>query len=136
MLRTHLGSERWKNVKNIPKFYLHDVGLSVRMKIGYSRRITIPNIKAGSALEREKWHREFQLAILQSPDANPIENVWSFIKRKLRGKPTLTSKHLVNEIRRKVFATWICYFFSRKLASEMPVYYRRKWRFLINVIAF
>jgi len=36
----------------------------------------------------------------QSPDANPIENVWSPIKRKLRGRQTSTIKRLITEIRR------------------------------------
>lgn len=36
----------------------------------------------------------------QSPDANPIENVWSLIKHKLRGKRILKLKTLVRSIRK------------------------------------
>lgn len=36
----------------------------------------------------------------QSPDANPIENVWAYIKHRLRGKRTYTLKQLSREIRR------------------------------------
>lgn len=35
----------------------------------------------------------------QSPDANPIENVWAYIKQKLRGKRTYTAKQLSRNIR-------------------------------------
>ncbi|EFN81406.1 Transposable element Tcb2 transposase, partial [Harpegnathos saltator] len=35
----------------------------------------------------------------QSPDANPIENVWAYIKQKLRGKRVFTLKQLSREIR-------------------------------------
>lgn len=36
----------------------------------------------------------------QSPDANPIENVWAYIKQKLRGKCAYTLKQLSWQIRR------------------------------------
>lgn len=35
-----------------------------------------------------------------SPDANPIENVWSYIKMKLRGRPVFTEKQLRYQIRK------------------------------------
>lgn len=35
-----------------------------------------------------------------SPDANPIENVWSYIKMQLRGKPVYTEKQLSCQIRK------------------------------------
>ena len=44
-----------------------------------------------------------------SPDANPIENVWSFIKHKLRGKRILKLKTLVRSI--------------RKISRSLPVAY-------------
>ena len=34
----------------------------------------------------------------QSPDANPIENVWVYIKQKLRGKRVYTLKQLARQI--------------------------------------
>lgn len=35
----------------------------------------------------------------QSPDANPIENVWAYLKHKLRGKRVCTLKQLTRQIR-------------------------------------
>jgi len=35
-----------------------------------------------------------------SPDANPIENVWSYIKMQLRGRPVFTEKQLRCQIRK------------------------------------
>ena len=35
-----------------------------------------------------------------SPDANPIENIWSYIKMKLKGKPVYTVKQLTFQIKK------------------------------------
>lgn len=50
------------------------------------------------------WKQENGIITLdwasQSPDANPIENVWAYIKQKIRGKRLFTLKQLSREIRR------------------------------------
>ena len=48
----------------------------------------------------------------QSPDANPIENVWSVLKRKLAGKRVFTLKQLSQKI--------------RKIWQELPTDYAEK----------
>ena len=35
-----------------------------------------------------------------SPDANPIENVWSYMKMKLKGKPVYTVEQLSFQIKK------------------------------------
>lgn len=49
------------------------------------------------------WKQENDVDVLdwpsQSPDANPIENVWALIKFKLRGKKIWTVKQLIRQIR-------------------------------------
>lgn len=49
------------------------------------------------------WKEENQIDVLdwpsQSPDANPIENVWAIMKIKLRGKKLNTIKKLIRQIR-------------------------------------
>jgi len=49
------------------------------------------------------WKQENGVDVLdwpsQSPDANPIENVWALIKFKLRGKKIWTVKQLIRQIR-------------------------------------
>lgn len=54
----------------------------------------------------------------QSPDANPIENVWSYIKHKLQGKKTFTLKQLSTQIRR----IWrsLPREYAENLVSSMP----------------
>lgn len=54
----------------------------------------------------------------QSPDANPIENVWAYIKQKLRGKRTHTLKQLSCEIRRIWRSLPLEY--AVKLVESMP----------------
>jgi len=54
----------------------------------------------------------------QSPDANPIENVWAYIKHKLRSKRTYTSKQLSCEIRRIWRSLPLEY--AIKLVESMP----------------
>jgi len=57
----------------------------------------------------------------QSPDANPIENVWALMKFKLRGKKIWTVKQLFRQIWfMEFFISSLCYKISRKYASEMP----------------
>jgi len=70
-----------------------NAGLSVKIKIkiGYFRRIMSPNIEARSTDFRKREIETLHWPS-QSPDANPIENIWLLIKRKLRGRPTSTSK--------------------------------------------
>jgi hypothetical protein len=49
------------------------------------------------------WKQENDVDVLdwplQSPDANPIENVWALMKFKLRGKKIWTVKQLFRQIR-------------------------------------
>lgn len=51
-----------------------------------------------------EWKKKSDIVTLdwpsQSPDANPIENVWAYIKLKLHGRRTYTLKQLSCEIRR------------------------------------
>ena len=51
-----------------------------------------------------EWKQQSGIVTLdwpsQSPDANPIENVWAYMKHKLREKRTYTLKQLYREIRR------------------------------------
>lgn len=54
----------------------------------------------------------------QSPDANPIENVWAYIKQKLRGRRTYTLKQLSYEIRRIWRSLPLEY--AVKLVESMP----------------
>lgn len=57
-----------------------------------------------------------------------IENVWAYIKQKLRGKRTHTLKQLLrNSSDLEIVATRIRRQISRKHASEMPGNYRRRW---------
>jgi len=39
------------------------------------------------------------------PDANPIENVWSYIKMKLKGKSIYTLKHFIPNLKNVAFFT-------------------------------
>lgn len=51
-----------------------------------------------------QWKEENGIATMdwpsQSPDANPIENVWSLMKAKLRGKKITTTKSLTRALKR------------------------------------
>ena len=55
----------------------------------------------------------------QSPDANPIENVWSVVKRKLAGRRVFTLKQLSRRICRKT---------SREHAQKVPRHYLEQGR--------
>lgn len=50
-----------------------------------------------------EWKQQNGVEVLdwpsQSPDANPIENVWAIVKQKLRGKTIWTAKQLSRQIR-------------------------------------
>lgn len=54
----------------------------------------------------------------QSPDANPIENVWSVIKRKLAGKRVFT----LTQLSRKIREIWrsLPIEYAEKLVESMP----------------
>ena len=54
----------------------------------------------------------------QSPDANPIENVWAFIKHKLAGKRIMTLKQLSRQIRKIWRSLPISY--AENLVGSMP----------------
>uniref|UniRef100_A0A6M2DVS0 Putative transposable element n=1 Tax=Xenopsylla cheopis TaxID=163159 RepID=A0A6M2DVS0_XENCH len=54
----------------------------------------------------------------QSPDANPIENVWAHIKQKLRGRCTYILKKLSYEIRR--ISRFLPLEYAIKLVESMP----------------
>ena len=54
----------------------------------------------------------------QSPDANPIENVWSVLKRKLAGKRVFTLKQLSQKIR-KIWQE-LPKDYAEKLVESMP----------------
>lgn len=54
----------------------------------------------------------------QSPDMNPIENVWAYIKMKLRERPTYNLKQLTREIRRIWRALPVKY--AENLVESMP----------------
>lgn len=68
------------------------------------------------------WKAENDIETLdwpaQSPDANPIENVWSIIKRKLQGKRVYTLKQLCYHIR----AIWrsLPQQYAENLVESMP----------------
>lgn len=51
----------------------------------------------------QQWKEENRIATMdwpsQSPDANPIENVWSLMKLKLRGKRITTIQHLSRRLK-------------------------------------
>ncbi|KAG6452269.1 hypothetical protein O3G_MSEX007545 [Manduca sexta] len=51
-----------------------------------------------------EWKRQNNIITMawpaMSPDANPIENVWSYIKMQLRGRPVFTEKQLRYQIRK------------------------------------
>lgn len=68
------------------------------------------------------WKEENDVHVLdwpsQSPDANPIENVWAFIKQKLQGRPVLTLKSLSREIRKVWRSLPVEY--AQKLIQSMP----------------
>lgn len=68
------------------------------------------------------WKRENGIITLdwpsQSPDANPIENVWALIKHKLRGKRVFNLKQLSREIRRIWKALPLEY--AKNLVESMP----------------
>lgn len=50
------------------------------------------------------WKQQNNITTMEwpamSPDANPIENVWSYIKMRLRGKPVYTEKQLSYQIKK------------------------------------
>lgn len=54
----------------------------------------------------------------QSPDANPIENVWALMKLKLRGKKTLTAAELIRNLK----AIWksLSREYAENLVESMP----------------
>ncbi|KAJ8947238.1 hypothetical protein NQ318_012004 [Aromia moschata] len=68
------------------------------------------------------WKRENGIVTLdwpsQSPDANPIENVWSLIKTKLAGNRVYTLK----QINQKIRETWraMPLEYAEKLVESMP----------------
>jgi len=55
---------------------------------------------------------------VSSPDANPIENVWSYIKHKLRGKLIFTLRQLSTTIR-KIWRS-LSREYAQKLVESMP----------------
>ena len=54
-----------------------------------------------------------------SPDLNPIENVWSYMKYHLKQKPITSSKTLVDEIK-KLWVLDMSQQYFKKLADSMP----------------
>ena len=68
------------------------------------------------------WKEENDVDVLdwpsQSPDANPIENVWSIIKHRLRGKQICTIEQLRRHIKRIWKALPLSY--AEKLVESMP----------------
>ncbi|XP_033231894.1 uncharacterized protein LOC117182889 [Belonocnema kinseyi] len=68
------------------------------------------------------WKEEAGVVTLdwptQSPDANPIENVWAFVKLKLRGRKVHTLKQLCLQIR----GIWrsLPREYAEKLVESMP----------------
>ena len=68
------------------------------------------------------WKQENGIITLdwpsQSPDANPIKNVWAYIKQKLRGKRAFTLKQLCREIQRIWRALPLEY--AENLVDSMP----------------
>lgn len=69
-----------------------------------------------------EWKRENGIVTLdwpsQSPDANPIENVWSYLKFRLRGKRIFTLKQLIRQIRR-IWRT-LSSEYAENLVESMP----------------
>jgi len=53
-----------------------------------------------------------------SPDANSIENVWSYVKHKLRGKLIFTLRHLSTRIR-KIWRS-LSREYTQNLVESMP----------------
>jgi hypothetical protein len=72
------------------------------IKIGFFKRTTTPNTRGKMAA---KWRRENGINRMvwpaQSPDLNPIENVWAVMKLNVRKEKPTTVKALVRAIRRE-----------------------------------
>ena len=64
----------------------------------------------------------------QSPDANPIENVWSVVKRKLAGRRAFTLKQLSRRIKEVWRSNGICRKTSREHAQKVPGHYPEQRR--------
>lgn len=68
------------------------------------------------------WKQDKGIDVLdwpsQSPDANPIENVWALMKLKLRGKKSLTAAELTRNLK----AIWrsLSREYAEKLVESMP----------------
>lgn len=69
-----------------------------------------------------QWKAENGITVLpwpsQSPDANPIENVWSLMKYKLRGRRIIKIKTLVHHIRKIWRSLPVSY--AQNLVQSMP----------------
>lgn len=71
-----------------------------------------------------KWLKDHQVAVLgpwpgSSPDLNPIENLWHFMKRKVAEKNPSSEKELISAIKH-VWVTEITPDYCRNLARSMP----------------
>ncbi len=68
-------------------FCFHLLTSFMKMLISFSSRTLVP---AHSAKTTSKWFADHDITVLDwpanSPDLNPIENIWGIVKRKIRNK--------------------------------------------------